>query len=60
MEHVHLIGTEQVQSAANTMREASYEMRRAANTIHEAFRIHNLMMQDFMEALQNHENAQTK
>jgi hypothetical protein len=37
-EYVTLIGTEAVQSAAITMRQAAEEMRRAANHIDESLR----------------------
>ena len=43
-EYVHLIGTEQVQSAANTMRDAAHDMRNAANTIHNALQRHEEMV----------------
>lgn len=33
MEHIHLIGAEDVRTGGNTMRDAADEMRRAANTI---------------------------
>jgi predicted DNA-binding protein (UPF0251 family) len=44
--YAHLIGTEQVQSAANTMKEAAHEMQRAANTIHDALQRHEEKMCD--------------
>jgi hypothetical protein len=49
--YVTLLGTEQVQSAANTMKEAANEMRRAANTIHEALRTHEDVMRQLIEEL---------
>jgi len=45
---MHLIGTEQVQSAANRMVEAAHEMSRAANTIHDAMKRNEEVMQDLM------------
>lgn len=36
MDHVLLIGAEQVQSAANRMMEAAHEMHRSANQIQDA------------------------
>jgi hypothetical protein len=61
-EYMHLIGTEQVQSAANRMVEAADRMSRAANTISsalqnhennicEALHIHGLIMIEVMKEL---------
>jgi len=50
-EHMHLIGTEQVQSAANTMKEAAHEMHRAANTIHNALQEHGNIMRELIDEL---------
>lgn len=50
-EYVHLIGTEQVQSAANVMRAAAETMVRAATTIHDAMRSHEGVMREYMERL---------
>jgi len=47
-EYMHLIGTEQIQSAANTMKSAAIEMHRAANLIDESLRRHEVMMAEFM------------
>ena len=47
-QYMHLIGTEQIQSAANRMVEAAHEMNRAADTIHFALQRHEQMMQDLM------------
>jgi N-acetylglucosamine kinase-like BadF-type ATPase len=47
-EYMHIIGTEQVQSAANIMRDAAERMTRAANTIHNAMQRHEQVMQDLM------------
>jgi Sec-independent protein translocase protein TatA len=59
-EYVHLVGTEQVQSAANSMREAAHEMRRAANEISEAMHLQqrtlqetNAVLTDLVLALEN-------
>ena len=52
-QYVHLIGTEQVQSAANTMREAANTMHRAANEIAYALQKHTEMMREFMDRLTN-------
>jgi len=49
--YMHLIGTEQVQSAANTVKEAAHEMTRAANTIHFALQRHEQVMQELLEEL---------
>lgn len=49
--YVTLMGVEQVQSAANTMREAAYEIHRAANTISEALRIHTNDMRELLRDL---------
>ena len=48
---VHLIGTEQVQSAANTMMNAAEIMRRSANTIHDSLDRHELMLRDVMQKI---------
>jgi len=48
MEYMHLIGTEQIQSAANSMKDAAHEMSRAANTIYNALQRHEQVMQDLM------------
>jgi len=58
MEHVLLIGTEQVQSAANTMRSAASEMNRAANTISEALSEHKRVMEEFISRLNDVVNPQ--
>lgn len=50
-EYVHLIGTEQVQSAANTMMSAAEVMRRSANTIHDSLDRHELMLRDVMQKI---------
>lgn len=47
-EYMHIIGTEQVQSAANIMRDAAERMTRAAIIIHGAMQKHEQTMQDLM------------
>lgn len=47
-DHVHLIGAEQVQSAANTMRQAAADMSSAANTIDFALQHHRQFMEDWL------------
>lgn len=51
MEYMHLVGVEQVQSAANRMMEAANLMNRAANTIHEAVREVNEMNTSYIDRL---------
>lgn len=46
--YVHLIGVEQIQSAANTMREAAHEMGRAAGEISYALEQHKRAMDEFV------------
>jgi hypothetical protein len=46
--YVTLIGTEQVQTAANTMRTAADEMRHAAGTISEALDRHQRFLDDWL------------
>lgn len=50
-EHIHLVGVEQVQTAANTMKSAASEMNRAANTISEVLNRHGRIMQEFLDKL---------
>ena len=47
-EYIHLVGAEQIQSAANRMVEAAHEMSRAANTIHDVMKRNEEVMQDLM------------
>lgn len=47
-EYMHLIGTEQIQSAANRMVDVAERMNIAANTINETFRRHEQAMSDLM------------
>lgn len=58
MEHVMLVGAEDVRSAANSMRAAAEDMRRAASEISEAMHLQqrttqeaNAVMADLIEAL---------
>lgn len=57
--YTQLLGTEQIQSAANTMREAAHEMRMAARTISDALQRHGEIMREFMnraDTMLNEEN----
>ena len=47
-EYVTLLGAEQVQSAANSMRNAAEEMHRAANTIDAALQQHRMFMEEWI------------
>ena len=46
-EYMHLIGVEQIQSAANRMMDAAERMNRAANTMHEVLSRHETAMESF-------------
>jgi len=48
MEYIHLVGVEQIQSAANTMKSAADDMRRSANIISQALEGHNRIMENFI------------
>ena len=48
-QYVTLMGSEQVQSAANRMVSASEEMRRAASTIDEALSRHQRFLEDWLQ-----------
>ena len=53
MEHILLVGTEQVQNAANRMAEASHEMHKAGNSIQDAvYRMETLFDRFAGESLQ--------
>jgi glycine cleavage system pyridoxal-binding protein P len=52
-EYIHLVGAEQIQSAANRMVEAAHEINRAANTIHDAMQRHEEVMRDLMIKIDN-------
>lgn len=53
MEHVLLVGTEQVQSAANRMMEAAHEMHRVSNQIQDVvYRMETLFNNFTNEGLQ--------
>jgi len=52
-EHMHLIGAEQVQSAANTMRSAAETMSRAASAISDALHQHRLFLEDWLNRPDN-------
>ena len=47
-QYITLIGTEAVQSAAITMRDAAEEMRRAANQLDESLRQNQQFMLDLL------------
>lgn len=49
--YVHLIGAEQVQSAANSMNHAADQMRSAANTMLDAVESQRRFMDDWLERL---------
>ena len=51
MERVHLVGTEQVESAGIRMQHAANDMLRAANMISEALFRHKQDMDDFLDRL---------
>lgn len=46
MEHVTLMGAEDVRAAGNRISEAAHEIRRAAGEIGEAMRLHQQTMQE--------------
>lgn len=50
--YVTLIGTEQVQIAANTMRDAAEKMQRAANDISYAMERHTEAMRQYISDLE--------
>jgi hypothetical protein len=52
VKYVHLVGVEQIQIAANTMRSAASEINRAANTISEALNSHEGVMREFMDKME--------
>ena len=47
-EYIHLVGAEQVQTAANTMKAAAEEMSRAASSIQEAIDRNQRFMDDWL------------
>lgn len=47
-EYITLLGAEQVQSAANTIRSAADEMSRAASSIDNALHTHRMFMDDWL------------
>ena len=61
--YIHLIGTEQVQQAARTMRSAAQEMSQAANSISYTMENHQQFLDEwmgrFIEILERQE-AQSK
>ena len=59
MEYMHLVGVEQVQSAANTMISAAETMRRAANEITYALEKHSNMMRELVDTLVRMEDRKT-
>jgi hypothetical protein len=48
MEFVHLIGSEQVQNAAQSIRQAAESMSQAAGSIDESLRRHQMFMDDWL------------
>lgn len=48
-EYVQLIGTEQVQNAANTMRNAADQMQRAASEIQYSFEAHHRFLENWLQ-----------
>lgn len=50
-EYMHLVGAEQVQIAANTIRTAASEMNRAANTISEALSSNERLIRELLDKL---------
>jgi len=50
-ESVHLVGAEQVQTAANTMKAAAAEMSRAASAIQEALERNQRFMDEWLTRL---------
>ncbi len=53
MESIYLMGSEDVRSAANTMRSAAEEMSRAANYINESLTQQQRFMDDWLQRLQS-------
>lgn len=52
-QYMTLLGSEQVQSAANSMRNAAEEMNRAANTIDTALQQHRIFMDEWLSRLES-------
>ena len=51
--YVHLIGAEDVRSAAHTMSSAASDMRSAAATLSHAFEMHQRFLDDWLMRLQD-------
>lgn len=51
MEYVHLVGAEEVSSAALTMRAAGHEMSQTASYIDEILRRHQQFLDDWLQRL---------
>ena len=47
-EYIHLIGVEQIQSAANSISSSAEEMKRAAESMEDSFRRHQLFLDDWL------------
>jgi len=47
-EYVHLIGAEDVRSAASTMSSAAHEMQRAASSIEHSLECHQRFLDDWL------------
>lgn len=52
-EYMHLVGAEQVQTAANTMRSAAEDMRRAASGMDDALERHRRFMDDWLQRFES-------
>lgn len=51
MEYIHLIGVEQIQSAANQMMRAAELMKRSADEICSAIDAHSLLVHELIDKL---------
>jgi len=49
MESMHLMGAEQIQQAANTMRNAAEEMNRAASRMEYTLQQHERFLSDWLQ-----------
>lgn len=52
-DYVTLLGVEQVQSAANTMRSAAEEMQRAASTIDASLQQHRMFLDEWLSRFES-------
>ena len=53
MEYIHLVGAEDVRSAANTIQSAASDFRRAANQISSELEIQRRFLEDFLVQLKS-------